>query len=143
MYRIENHSLSFKMKKKGKINKQLSYNKIFEPKIKKSITFDIIQKRRKQFTLWTEERRPVGRGASFVKVAPRWRQSLSLGPLYLTPPPGRSIGSNCKDYILVNNTFCSQCNTNYTYVKFYSNYIYCQDQGGQGHYSPIYHKLHQ
>lgn len=72
------------------------------------------------------------RGASFVKVAPRWRQSLSLGPLYLTPPPGRSIGSNCKDYILVNNTFCSQCNTSYTYVKFYSNYIYCQDQGGQG-----------
>lgn len=29
--------------KKSKINKQLSYNKIFEPKIKKSITFDIIQ----------------------------------------------------------------------------------------------------
>lgn len=66
----------------------------------------------------------MGRGASFVKVAPRWRQSLSLGPLYLTPPPGRSIGSNCKDYILVNNTFCSQCNTSYTfsiYISMHSN----------------------
>lgn len=73
----------------------------------------------------------MGRGASFVKVAPRWRQSLSLGPLYPTPPPGRSIGSNCKDYILVidvycntNNTFCSQSNTSYTfsiYILMHSN----------------------